>query len=265
MACRTLRLATLAALALTASGNPLAAQDQQPAPVRVGGDVKPPERTKNVNPRYPPEALKEKLQGTVTLEATIGPTGTVVNAVVRCSIPQFDNAALEAVRQWEFTPTLLEGKPVSVIMTVTTSFNALGGPPAVTCTPVAGPNDRPGSPVLVTLSRLPDGTSYRWEIPRPTAVALAPWNPTASPVPLSIGDAAQTGEAWLRQRNQEFKAFEITNVNLSRMQPTLMPDRWFYRLDFDPIVEGRRLVGGGKYVAVVLLDGTVVEPRVEKP
>jgi TonB family protein len=245
--------------------NPAIAQDPQPAPVRVGGDVKPPAITKNVNPRYPPEALKEKLQGTVTLEATIGPTGTVVNAVVRCSIPQFDNAALEAVRQWEFTPTLLQGKPVSAIVTVTTSFNARGGPPAVECTPVADPANRPVPLVLVTLSRLPDGTSYRWEIPRPTAVALAPWSPTASPVPLSIGDAAQKGEAWLRQRNQDIKAFEIANVNLSRMQPTLMPDRWYYRLGFDPIVEGRRLVGGGKYVAVVLLDGTVVEPRVEKP
>ena len=56
------------------------------------------------------------------LEATIDPEGHVAGAKVLRSIPQLDDAALAAVRQWEFTPTLLNGAPVPVIMTVTVNF-----------------------------------------------------------------------------------------------------------------------------------------------
>ena len=61
-------------------------------------------------------------QGVVIIEATIGPTGKVQDARVLRSIPLLDAAALDAVRQWEFTPTLLNGVPVPVIMTVTVQF-----------------------------------------------------------------------------------------------------------------------------------------------
>ena len=56
------------------------------------------------------------------IEATIGPTGNVQDAKVLRSIPLLDDAALDAVRQWEYTPTLLNGIPVAVIMTVTVDF-----------------------------------------------------------------------------------------------------------------------------------------------
>jgi protein TonB len=58
----------------------------------------------------------------VIIEATIGPSGKVADAKVLRSIPLLDNAALDAVRQWVFTPTLLNGVPVPVIMTVTVQF-----------------------------------------------------------------------------------------------------------------------------------------------
>ena len=61
-------------------------------------------------------------QGVVIIEATIGPNGRVQDARVLRSIPLLDQAALDAVRQWEFTPTLLNGVPVPVIMTVTVQF-----------------------------------------------------------------------------------------------------------------------------------------------
>ena len=57
------------------------------------------------------------------IEATIGPDGKIADAHVVRSIPLLDAAALDAVRQWEYTPTLLNGVPVSVIMTVTVSFS----------------------------------------------------------------------------------------------------------------------------------------------
>jgi protein TonB len=58
----------------------------------------------------------------VIIEATIGPTGTVQDARILRSIPLLDAAALEAVRQWEYTPTLLNGVPVPVLMTITVNF-----------------------------------------------------------------------------------------------------------------------------------------------
>ena len=56
------------------------------------------------------------------VEATIGTDGAVTGARVLRSIPLLDTAALDAVRQWQFSPTLLNGVPVSVIMTVTVTF-----------------------------------------------------------------------------------------------------------------------------------------------
>ena len=63
-----------------------------------------------------------RIQGIVIIEATIGADGQVVNARVLRSVPLLDQAALDAVRQWQFTPTLLNGVPVPVIMTVTVTF-----------------------------------------------------------------------------------------------------------------------------------------------
>ena len=92
------------------------------APIRVGGNVRPPTKTKDVAPIYPVEAQNARVQGIVILEAVIGPDGRVAAAKVLRSVPLLDQAALDAVRQWEFTPTLLNGAPVPVIMTVTVQF-----------------------------------------------------------------------------------------------------------------------------------------------
>jgi protein TonB len=90
--------------------------------VRVGGNIKAPTKTKMVNPVYPPIAQSARVQGIVIIEATIGPNGRVQEAKVLRSIPLLDQAAMDAVKQWEFTPTLLNGVPVPVIMTVTVQF-----------------------------------------------------------------------------------------------------------------------------------------------
>ena len=62
------------------------------------------------------------MQGIVIIEATIGPDGNVRDARILRSIPLLDDAALQAVRQWQFEPTLLNGVPTPVIMTVTVNF-----------------------------------------------------------------------------------------------------------------------------------------------
>jgi len=92
------------------------------APVRVGGNIRPPQKIKDLRPVYPSIAQSARVQGVVIIEATIGPDGKVKDARILRSIPLLDQAALDAVRQWEFTPTLLNGVPVPVIMTVTVNF-----------------------------------------------------------------------------------------------------------------------------------------------
>jgi TonB family protein len=92
------------------------------APVRVGGNIRVPTKVKDVRPLYPPAAQSAGIQGVVIIEATIDVDGRVGDAKVLRSIPELDQAALEAVRQWEFTPTELNGVLVPVIMTVTVNF-----------------------------------------------------------------------------------------------------------------------------------------------
>ncbi len=92
------------------------------APVRVGGRIRAPNKIKDVKPVYPAMAQSAHVAGAVTIEATIGPDGKIIDARVVRSIPLLDQAALDAVRQWEYTPTLLNGVPVPVLVTVTINF-----------------------------------------------------------------------------------------------------------------------------------------------
>lgn len=91
-------------------------------PVRVGGSIPPPRRIKDVKPVLPPEARAAGVTGVVVVEATIGADGKVGDMVVRRSIPLLDSAALDAVRQWEFAPTTINGRAVPVMMTVSVNF-----------------------------------------------------------------------------------------------------------------------------------------------
>ena len=93
------------------------------APIRVGGHIKPPVKLKNVPPEYPDLALAARVQGVVILECVISPRGTVTDVKVLRSIPLLDQAAVDAVREWVYTPTLLNGIPVPVVMTVTVNFD----------------------------------------------------------------------------------------------------------------------------------------------
>ena len=76
----------------------------------------------DVAPLYPAIARAAHVQGIVILEATIGEDGVVRDVRVLRSIPLLDAAAMDAVKQWRFTPTLLNDQPVPVVMTVTVGF-----------------------------------------------------------------------------------------------------------------------------------------------
>jgi TonB family protein len=90
--------------------------------VRVGGAIRNPTKTKNVLPVYPAVAKSARVGGTVLVEATIGPDGKVADARVVKSVPLLDQAALDAVTQWEYAPTRVRGVAVPVIITVAINF-----------------------------------------------------------------------------------------------------------------------------------------------
>lgn len=91
-------------------------------PLVIGGTIKAPTRTRYVPPQYPDIARSARVEGVVIIEAIIGSDGKVEQARVLRSKPLLDEAALAAVRAWEYTPTLLNDRPVPVIMTVTVQF-----------------------------------------------------------------------------------------------------------------------------------------------
>jgi protein TonB len=89
---------------------------------RVGGDIRAPARLAYVPPSYPAIALSARVEGEVVLEAVIDETGVVRNAKVMKSIPLLDRAAIEAVTRWRYSPTLLNGVAVPVMMTIRVRF-----------------------------------------------------------------------------------------------------------------------------------------------
>ena len=90
--------------------------------MRVGGRVPPPKKIADVRPAIPEDAARAGIRGVVIMEVTIDVDGTVKDARVLRSIPMLDAAALDAVRQWRYEPTTIDGKSVPVIMTVTIAF-----------------------------------------------------------------------------------------------------------------------------------------------
>jgi len=93
------------------------------APLRVGGDVKPPILKERVEPVYPEPARKARMQGVVILEAIITADGNVSDVKVLKSInPLLDAAAERAVSHWTYRPATLNGRAVSVYLTVTVNF-----------------------------------------------------------------------------------------------------------------------------------------------
>ena len=92
-------------------------------PIRVGGGIDRPRKIKYVPPVYPLPTRKARVVGNVLIEATIGVDGRVHNARVVNSIAVLDQAALDAVRQWEFEPMRLNGVVVAVTMVIKVAFS----------------------------------------------------------------------------------------------------------------------------------------------
>ena len=115
-------------LGSTIGTNPVVPLPPPPPPkptqtiVRPGQGVREPKRIAGSPPEYPKFARDARVQGVVILEAVINERGEVGRIKVLRSVPLLDNAAITAVQQWRYTPTLLNGVPVSVLMTITVNF-----------------------------------------------------------------------------------------------------------------------------------------------
>jgi len=94
------------------------------APLPVGGDVKPAQLVKSVPPLYPTIAKNQRISGNVTLDALIDASGNVAELKVLSGPPLLHRAALDAVKQWKYSPAQLDGTTTSMHLTVTVQFRA---------------------------------------------------------------------------------------------------------------------------------------------
>lgn len=112
-------------LVVTAAGTPRPQEAPAgPQRLRVGGSVQAAKLLMQVRPSYPAEMKEQRLEGVVVLQAVISKEGVPLS--LNSQSPEtnraFVDAAIEAVKQWRYQPTLLNGEPVEVITTITINF-----------------------------------------------------------------------------------------------------------------------------------------------
>jgi len=106
---------------------PVIAEKPKPAPtetprIRVGGVVKEPILVRRIDPRYPDIARHAGISGAVRLTGVIGVDGHIRDLAVVSGNPLLTPAAVEAVRQWLYQPTRLNGEPIEVITEIVVTF-----------------------------------------------------------------------------------------------------------------------------------------------
>ena len=101
---------------------PVKAEVKQVQRIRVGGNVQAANLIRKVTPQYPPLAKQARVQGTVKFQAIIGKDGTIQNLQLLTGHPLLVPAATDAVKQWLYKPTLLNGEPVEVVTQIDVNF-----------------------------------------------------------------------------------------------------------------------------------------------
>ena len=97
-----------------------------PQRIRVGGNVQAARLLKQPKPVYPPLARQARIQGTVRFNAIIGKDGTIQDLQMVQGHPMLAPAAMQAVKQWVYQPTLLNGEPVEVVTVIDVNFTLSG-------------------------------------------------------------------------------------------------------------------------------------------
>jgi protein TonB len=97
-----------------------------PSRVRVGGKVQMAKMIHEVQPKYPKDAKKKRITGTVVLHAVIARDGTIQQLQFVSGPPELVRSAMDAVRQWRYQPTILAGRPVEVDTTISVVYTLSG-------------------------------------------------------------------------------------------------------------------------------------------
>jgi TonB family protein len=107
----------------SASASPALASSDADVLADSSRALRPATKVKHVTPVYPVAAREAKIAGLVVLEVRVGEDGRVADVQVRRSIPELDRAALDAVKQWEYVPLLVDGVPTPTTFEVTVEFS----------------------------------------------------------------------------------------------------------------------------------------------
>ena len=102
---------------------PASLPGETPQRIRIGGNVQKAKLVQHVEPVYPPLALQARISGVVRINVVIGKDGTVEKLTLASGHPLLVPAAMEAVKQWVYQPTLLNGQPVEVVTQVEVNFD----------------------------------------------------------------------------------------------------------------------------------------------
>lgn len=109
------------------------------------------------------------------------------------------------------------------------------------------------------LSAEQDGKRFQLVVDSAHVQKTPAWNPSKGDPPLSFAELVTAAMAWAKERYKRYDSVTIREITLVEYGCSRMQDRWYYRVDFSPVMDGKRLWGSG-YFAAVLMDGTVVGP-----
>ena len=107
-----------------------------------------------------------------------------------------------------------------------------------------------------------NGTYYKFATTSDVVLKLPSWDPSKEQLPLAITDALAIAKKWCLVSHPKFDDVVLGGIEIEPIGWTTAKDKWFFIFSFDPIIDGQRLYG--QFYAVVLMDGTVVEPKVSK-
>jgi protein TonB len=220
-------------------------------PVYLPGDgVTLPRVVSDVKPQYTPDAMRAKISGSILLEAVVQADGTVSDIhLVRSLDPGLDQAAISALQNWFFSPGLKDGEPVAVRITVQMTF-------------VLGGGVRRDASIVVLSRAEPDGTRTLFEISEERFRRQPAWEPAHSgTVPLSLEHAIHIAMKWVNT-NHSPGSYRLADAGIARVGGRDSV-RWYYRVNFARVAADNSLTSD-VVTAIVLLDGSLVEPRVQQ-
>ena len=130
---------------------------------------------------------------------------------------------------------------------------------------VLGAEAQPRGDLILFSSNDSNGVSVQYVVSKQRAEKVPLWEPLVAPPPLTLEQAATVGLAWLKAKHPDVTAFVLSGVSFREFpfRPAFAK-RWYYQLDFEPIVGGKRL-GGSGFATIILFDGSIVEPQPAAP